>query len=614
MRVRRLIIRNFRGVREGVVDFPKHALLVGGNNVGKSTVCDALDLVLGPERMHRRPVVDEHDFYEGRYIAKAGQPDPEIYIEVWLTDLSDEARRQFWANVRRWSEAKGRFVDEGDEVVPEGADEEGTEWILPVAFIGRYNREDDNFEGGTFLLHPRREVDDEERHALGAGLSAFTPKHKRLCGFVFLRALRTGARALTLQQGSLLDTVLRLAGDDVPEMWVNTLDRLRHLDPPIGAIPQLKVIQSEIEKRARRFVPLAPEGDASAFFPSDLTRETLREFVRLFVASDQNPYLLPFQRHGAGTINVLVFALLTFIADLKKAGSVIFAMEEPEIALPPHTQRRIVQFVREKMGQAIVTSHSPYVIEQFGHDEIVVLHRPSRGALRGLPIKSGHIKEKTFRVQRRQFAEAVLSRAVLVVEGGTEVAVCHAVSAALEKFGAVGGYMHLDLAGISVFNAGGQGNVPKYGPVFRAMEKLCFAFCDKPTKPWSREDEQNLRQYDLFRELPYPGIEDLLIHEVPTEVQRRFLQVCSYREDYPDVSRYKPTDDDETVRRRTREVLKARKGEDSDYPALLIQQCRTVDELPRSIVDILLELDSRLTALAATNIAVRKEPIPAGGT
>ena len=37
MRVRRLIIRNFRGVSEGVIDFSGHTLLVGGNNIGKST-------------------------------------------------------------------------------------------------------------------------------------------------------------------------------------------------------------------------------------------------------------------------------------------------------------------------------------------------------------------------------------------------------------------------------------------------------------------------------------------------------------------------------------------------------------------------------------------------
>jgi putative ATP-dependent endonuclease of OLD family len=46
MRVRRLTIRNFRGVSVGTVDFPQHTLVVGGSNVGESTVCEALELSL----------------------------------------------------------------------------------------------------------------------------------------------------------------------------------------------------------------------------------------------------------------------------------------------------------------------------------------------------------------------------------------------------------------------------------------------------------------------------------------------------------------------------------------------------------------------------------------
>ena len=48
MRVRRLSIENFRGVANAVLHFDGHTLLIGMNNVGKSTVCEAIDLVLGP--------------------------------------------------------------------------------------------------------------------------------------------------------------------------------------------------------------------------------------------------------------------------------------------------------------------------------------------------------------------------------------------------------------------------------------------------------------------------------------------------------------------------------------------------------------------------------------
>ena len=83
--------------------------------------------------------------------------------------------------------------------------------------------------------------------------------------------------------------------------------------------------------------------------------------------------MVPFAKQGTGSINLLVFALLTIIADFKEDQSVIFVMEEPEIALPPHTQRRVTKYVVQRMGQSIVTSHSPYVIEQFDPENVVIL-------------------------------------------------------------------------------------------------------------------------------------------------------------------------------------------------------------------------------------------------
>lgn len=68
MKVRQVAIENFRGISSGKVVFADNTLLVGGNNVGKSTVCEALDLILGPERINRRPVVDEHDFHKSQYV------------------------------------------------------------------------------------------------------------------------------------------------------------------------------------------------------------------------------------------------------------------------------------------------------------------------------------------------------------------------------------------------------------------------------------------------------------------------------------------------------------------------------------------------------------------
>jgi putative ATP-dependent endonuclease of the OLD family len=147
MRVRRVSIRNFRGIVDGTVDFVGHTLLVGGNDIGKSSVCEALDLVLGPERLYRRPVVDEHDFHCGRLLNNDGGP-IEISVMAILLDFSDEALLRFHRHLRRWDEAKGTFADEG-RGGPEAGDAEGVQWALPVRFLGRYDRDEDDFVGGT---------------------------------------------------------------------------------------------------------------------------------------------------------------------------------------------------------------------------------------------------------------------------------------------------------------------------------------------------------------------------------------------------------------------------------------------------------------------------------
>src|ERR1700756_1176910 len=232
MQVRRLIIENFRGVGSGVISFGGHSLLVGGNNIGKSTVCEALDLVLGPERMGRRPVVDEHDFHRGAYVREDGTPVP-IRIEAVLTDLSEEAELKFHRHLRRWNKKKSDFAEDG--AGPGAGDGADTTWCLPIVFLGQYHKPDDDFIGNTFFDHPvEQPEEDEEQEAefkLGAGRTPFRRDFKRLCGFVFLRALRTGSRALSLQRGSLLDTILKLGGTGFTEMWRDTLERLQRLDP-----------------------------------------------------------------------------------------------------------------------------------------------------------------------------------------------------------------------------------------------------------------------------------------------------------------------------------------------------------------------------------------------
>src|SRR5688572_17031938 len=102
MKVARLKIEKFRGIKEAALYFPNHTVLVGDNNVGKSTIFEALDLTLGPDRLGRRPIVDEHDFHLGEYLSAEGEPRKEIRIEVTVTDLTDEQKDRFVDSIEWW--------------------------------------------------------------------------------------------------------------------------------------------------------------------------------------------------------------------------------------------------------------------------------------------------------------------------------------------------------------------------------------------------------------------------------------------------------------------------------------------------------------------------------
>jgi putative ATP-dependent endonuclease of the OLD family len=144
---------------------------------------------------------------------------------------------------------------------------------------------------------------------------------------------------------------------------------------------------------------------------SDLTRETLRRTLTVFMAdramNGDVPHAALFQHQDNGTIKMLVLALLSMIADARQ--TVIFAMEEPEIAIPPSTQKRIVDGVRSKSSQALFTSHSPYVLKEFSPDQIVAMQRNAVGKLSAAPVVfPPHIKPKAYRSEfRLRFAEAL---------------------------------------------------------------------------------------------------------------------------------------------------------------------------------------------------------------
>lgn len=518
MKICQVKVENFRGIRSGRVVLSGHSVLVGDNNVGKSTLLEAIDLVLGPERLSRRPVVDEHDFYAGQYLGAEGEP-VEIHIEVIVGDLSEEQQRYFREHIEWWD-------TENEELLAgppaEGTDAAGVTPALRLAFRAAYDPDEDDFTGHTYFATPEL---PEGQHV------PFRTVDKRKCGFLYLRTLRTGTRALSLERGSLLDVILRLQDKRV-RMWEELLSELRQLPvadkPEIGVTPLLQEVQGAV----RKFVP-SDWAEAPHMRVSDLTRETLRKTLTVFMGTGSNrpdgtTYSAPYQHQGTGTINTLVLALLSIIASLKQ--EVIFAMEEPEIALPPHTQKRIVNSVRGTSAQAIFTSHSPYVLEEFHPSEVQVLRR-TNGELSATPaMYPPAVKPKAYKAEfRARFCEALLARYVLILEGRTEFDAMPAAARRLHDLEPCK-YKSLEALGVAIINAGTDGQVAPLGKFFRELGKTVFAVFDKQE---AAAGETICAAVDHPFESPENGFEDLVVRHTAEQALRKYAAQVVSNGDWP---------------------------------------------------------------------------------
>jgi putative ATP-dependent endonuclease of OLD family len=215
---------------------------------------------------------------------------------------------------------------------------------------------------------------------------------------------------------------------------------------------------TSIEERLGSYIPSGATGRATKLYVSQLTREHLRKTMSFFLAMRSDQVAVPFQQAGTGTLNTLVLALLSFIAELKP-DSVIFAMEEPEIAVPPHTQRRIADYLLQKTTQAFVTSHSPYVIERFSPQNTFLLSRAQQGDVEVTRIGDATgLKENEYkRYARRGLSECMLGKGVIVVEGLTEFHALPVLARMMEA--AQPTFVPLDIAGVALFDAESDGNI-----------------------------------------------------------------------------------------------------------------------------------------------------------
>ena len=511
MKVERLEINNFRGVSSADLLFPNHVVLIGDNNTGKSTIFEALDLALGPDRLNKRPIIDEHDFYNGKYLtSEVGKPSPKIEIEATITELSDDQKNHFRDYIEWWCSDK-KCLHTTPPV--DATDAKSIQAALRIRFIGEYDVEEDDFVGNTYFARSIAESDTPAK---------FHKKDKQKCGFLYLRSLRTGSRALSLESGSLLDIILRIK-EIRPQMWEKTIEELNKFnvasDPNLGISGVLESIEASIKKYVPREWGMTPHLKVS-----NLTREHLRKIITAFIATGEGQHAAPFYRQGTGTINILVLAMLSQIAEDKQ--NVIFAMEEPETAIPPYTQKRIIHEIRKLASQAFFTSHSPYVLEEFELNETVVLSRDSLGKMVQSYIElPDSIKHKKYRQDfRTRFCEGLLSRRIMVAEGATEAAAMPVAARRLSELNPKH-YTCFEALGLCIIDAGGESKIADLSEFYKNLGKRVFALCDKQSDQSKIQIEAKVEKLFMHEE---SGFEKIVLKNTTVTAIERFIDILEW--------------------------------------------------------------------------------------
>lgn len=412
MEIASLKIENFRGVRNGMIRFSPHTVLVGANNCGKTTVIEALALLFGRDRMIRQ--LTEHDFH-------GSNPQPADRIRLTATVIGfhddDPATHPEWFRddrgvVKWWNAANGA-------IHPARTD---PAWRLAcqIAFAARFHRpslevetlryfHDDDSVGDVF--------DDEMATPLPARLI-------RELGFFFVPAARTWDR--TVSFGSELFRRVVAAGDGQPsESVLAERDRLRAPEARLEQDERLSPVVNRLNQELRGFFRTNPTLHLRVT-PTD--SDGLLESVVSHYAHHGADVPLPAKRHGSGLLSLQHLLLLLQFGRLRVEADENFwmALEEPELHVPPALQRRLVHRIQSLSRQTLVSTHSPMVAALADPGGVAVL-RNEGGVLTSVPLLQSTLAAETpnsirklFQVNRVETIAAVMHDFVLVPEGRTD--------------------------------------------------------------------------------------------------------------------------------------------------------------------------------------------------
>jgi putative ATP-dependent endonuclease of the OLD family len=407
MKIGAVTIESFRGIKSGKVVFRDHTVLVGPNNSGKTSIIEALALVLGRDRLVRD--LTEHDFY-------GSNPQAADRIKI-ITTITGFASEDFTALPDWFRDGRGVpvwFDPETGDVVPERTHDNQT-LACQIAFSARFDRESLEVETARYFY------DDDGPDIFAEERFVSVPVNLiREIGLFLIPASRSWDRMLSFNS-ELFRRVIRATSGLPAETIIAERDRLRAPADRLEHDARLKPVVDEVNAEIARL--LGVQSPLRMRLTSTDSDSVLQAVVPHFVTASGGE--VPSKRQGSGLISLQSLFLLLHFGQkrIEDGESFCMALEEPELHLPPYIQRRVLSRLQSLSTQTIVSTHSPLVAGFCDATSLLVV-RNDGGTLTAKPLLARPLVQdainairRLYQINRVETATAVMSEFVLVPEG-----------------------------------------------------------------------------------------------------------------------------------------------------------------------------------------------------
>ncbi|MDP2820068.1 MAG: AAA family ATPase [Polaromonas sp.] len=497
MKIRKISIKNFRGVKELEWSLPTADIfcLIGKGDSSKSTILEAIRYAFYP---HWNLTLNDADFFQCKI-------ENTIVIEISIGELIEEfcSLNKYGNCLRGWDTKTLKLTDEPDDDL---------EPILTIRFTVGKELEpkwvafcDRNPEGVPF------KQPDRDKVSVGL-IGAYSERQL---------SWATGTALAKLTEAQSLNELLANAS--------RTARISLDVDRPVT----LKNFDAAAEKSQGIAKLLGvPVLDT---YKAHLDLSSINLKVGGLALHDGD---IPLRQLGLGSRRMLLCGIQKM--GLEEGHITLF--DEVEFGLEPHRISRLLKHVREdKRGQYFLTTHSPVVLRELTVKELYIVHNKA-GVVQIISAASESLKEHEVQGKIRSSTEAFLAKKVLVCEGATEVGFLRG----FDDYQIGKGKDSFSYHGLSLLNAAGGSKVKALAKAFKSLcyEVAVLADADAddqfspadvadlvalgiPVTVW---DGKLSLEERVFQDLPWPSViasvklaQDVLSFAAYDQVRSRFM-------------------------------------------------------------------------------------------